>query len=191
MSLRYVLLALLSEKPNSGYGLGRLLSTDLSHIWDACLQQVYGEMAKLDTAGLVEAESIEIPNRPAKKIYSLTPLGQVALDVWLAEFSPQPSNKDDLLMKLYCLERSPKDATIRRLEERRNEYQEEEAELRHQLAKTTQTESVQLGLVFTLEAAKARAEGQVAWCDSALAWLRKRELPGEIEEPFQQVVAGT
>ena len=191
MSLRYVLLALLSEKPNNGYGLGRLLSTDLSHIWDACLQQVYGEMVKLDTAGLVEAESIEIPNRPAKKVYSLTPLGQIALDAWLAEFSPPPSNKDDLLMKLYCLERLPKDAIIKRLEERRNGYHEEEAELRHELAKRTQAEPVQLGLVLTLEAAKARAEGQAAWCDSALASLRKRELPGELEEPLQQVAAGT
>ena len=189
MRLRHVLLALLSEKPNSSYGLGRLLSTDLKHIWEVRLEKIYGEMAKLHSAGLVKTESIQNPR--AKKIYSLTSLGQVALDTWLAERSPQPSNKDDLLMKLYCLERAPKDVIIECLKERRNGYKKEEAELRHELAKTTQGKPVQLGLVFTLEAAKARAEGKVAWCDSALAWLRKRELPGELEEPLQQVAAGT
>jgi len=188
MSLRYVLLALLNDEPNTGYGLGRLLSKDLSHIWDARLQQVYGEVGKLEADGLVDAESIKFPNRMTKKIYSLTPLGQQALQSWLEERSPQPSTKDDLLMKLYCLERVPKNVIIQRMEERRSGYEKEATYLRYELAKTSQAEPLQLGLVLTLEAAKARAEGQVAWCDNVLARLRKEGLTAEPEEPLLQVV---
>ena len=85
MSLRFVLLALLSREPNTGYGLGCLLHGQLNHVWDAWLQQIYSELARLEAQGLVESESIELPNRPAKKVHSLTPAGSQALDEWLTQ----------------------------------------------------------------------------------------------------------
>ena len=68
MSLRSVLLVLLSKEPNSGYGVGRLLRNELGHLWDTRLQQIYGELAKLQSDGLVRAERFDLPNRPAKKV---------------------------------------------------------------------------------------------------------------------------
>lgn len=175
MSLRSVLLALLSKEPNTGYGVGRLLRRELSHLWDARLQQIYGELARLRAEGLVEVESIDLPSRPAKKIYSLTPAGQEALDEWLTQ-RPAPRNcKDDLLVRLYCLERIPTDVMIRRLEERRDEYVSEVRELRDQLTHAPRTNPAQLGYLLTLEAGFSRAEGQLSWCTNALSWLRETD----------------
>jgi DNA-binding PadR family transcriptional regulator len=173
MSLRFVLLALLSKEPNSGYGVGRLLQKELSHLRDARLQQIYGELSKLQADGLVTAKSIDLPNRPAKKVYSLTPPGQEALDEWLAQRPAPIACKDDLLVKLYCLERIPTDVIIRRLEERREQAESEVRELRRRLAQTPRTHPGQLGHVLVLEAALSRAEGQVSWCAKALSCVRE------------------
>ena len=105
MSLRIVLLSLLSKKRTTGYDIGRLLHSQLSHVWVAQLQQIYVELCELEAQGLVESESIQPPKRPRQKIYSLTPSGSKALDQWL-EKPPAPiSFKNKLLVKLLCMER--------------------------------------------------------------------------------------
>ena len=55
MSLRFVLLSWLSKEPATGYRLGRSLHSDLNHLWEAHSQQVYLELGKLETQGLVVA----------------------------------------------------------------------------------------------------------------------------------------
>ncbi len=178
------MLAVLSKEPNTGYGVGRLFQKELSHLWDARLQQIYGELAKLQADGLVTAESVDLPNRPAKKIYSLTPAGEEALDQWLVERSAPVACKDDLLVRLFCLERMPTDVVIRRLEERREQAESEVRELRRQLAEPRPRNSVQPGHLLTLEAALFRAEGQVAWCARALSCVREgRQAAMLSEEP--------
>ena len=172
MGLRHVLLTVLSKEPNSGYGIGRLLQRELSHIWAARLQQIYGELAKLQADGLMDVESIDLPNRPAKKIYSLTAAGKAELDRWLTDRAAPHTNKDDLLVRLYCMERIPKDALILRLEEERDACEAEARELRQRLAYRSRTEPSRLGLLLTLEAARCRVESQAAWCVKTLAWLR-------------------
>lgn len=150
-----------------------MLQKQLNHLWDARLQQIYGELAKLEAQGLAQAESIALPNRPAKKVYSLTPAGQEALDEWLAQRPAPRSRKDDLLVRLYCLERIPNDVIIRRLEERRDDHENEVRELSHRLAQTPRTDPAQVGYLLTLEAALSRAEGQASWCARALSCLRE------------------
>ena len=175
MSLRSVLLALLSKEPNTGYGVGRLLRRGLSHVWEARLQQIYGELARLRAEGLVEVESIDLASRLAKKVYSLTPAGREALDEWLAQRPASRNCKDDLLVRLYCLERIPTDVIVRHLEERRDEYVSEVRELRDRLAQAPRTDPAQLGYLLTLEAALTRAEGELSWCARALVRLREAD----------------
>ena len=175
MSLRYTLLALISKQPNTGYGIGRLLQDPFRHLWGARLQQIYSELSKLEGQGLVEAESIASPNRPAKKIYTLTPAGEEALDRWLKEPPVPLLSKSDLLVKLYCLERLPNDVIVRRLEERQAEYEGVAHALRDKLTKTRRTDPVQLGYLLTLEAGLAEVEGQASWCAKAVASIRETE----------------
>ena len=99
MSLRHVLLTVLSREPNSGYGIGKLLQKELSHIWDARLQQIYGELAKLQADGLMDVERVDLPNRPSKKIYSLTAAGMAELDRWLTDRAAPHTNSGNVMVE--------------------------------------------------------------------------------------------
>lgn len=189
MSLQSVLLAILSKEPNTGYGIGRLLRYQLGHIWDARLQQIYGELAKLEARGLVQCESIALQNRPAKKIYSLTPAGEQALDEWLLVRPSLQSNKDELLVRLYCLDRMPKDAIVRRLEERLDNAQQEARRLGQELNTVQRTDPTQLGLLLTLEAALSRAEALSTWCTRAIALLSESSESRERDAATRDAVA--
>lgn len=171
MSLRSVLLVLLSRASNTGYGMGRLLHHEFHHVWDARLQQIYGEFARLEEEGLVKAETIAMPNRPAKKVYSLTPAGQEALDDWLARPPALHPAKDDLLVQLSCLERTSTGVIARRLEQRRDDSVAQAVSLRELILKTPRTDPDYLGRLLTMQAALARAEAEAGWCDKAVAAL--------------------
>ncbi len=173
MSLRYVLLALLSNEPNTGYGIGRLLDTQLNHLWEARLQQIYSELAKLEERGQIVSESIDLPNRPAKKIYTLTAMGHEALDEWLEQPPARPASKNDLLVKLYSMSRLPIPIVLRRLEERRDESESSARSIRDKLSELRPGNVEDLGLLLTLESALSDLEANAAWCDRALEHIRE------------------
>ncbi|MEX1255138.1 MAG: PadR family transcriptional regulator [Dehalococcoidia bacterium] len=173
MSLRYVLLAVLSKQPNTGYGIGKLLRTELRHIWQARLQQIYSDLARSEAEGLVRAQVTHMPNRPAKKVYSLTPAGTRALDDWLAQPPGVDSARDDLMVRLYCLPSAPLDLLVRRLEERRDHIEARARELRRALEEASSDPNT-IGYLLTLEGALAGAEAQIAWCERAVSTLGER-----------------
>ena len=175
MSLRFVLLALLSKKRTTGYDMGRRLHREFSHIWVARLQQIYVELSKLEAQGLVESESIQPPKRPRQKIYSLTPSGSGALDQWLEEPAAPVSFKNDLLVKLLCMERLPNDFIIARLEERQADFEAMAQSLRDRLTDARRTTPDQLGYLLTLESALSTVEVQASWCAGKAGELREAE----------------
>ena len=175
MSLRFVLLAMLSNKQTTGYDMGRRLHNELSHIWAARLQQIYAELAKLEAQGLVESESIQPPKRPRQKIYSLTTSGIRALDQWLEEPPTPVSFKNDLLVKLFCMERLPNDFIIARLEERQADFEAMAQSIRARLIDARRTAPDQLGYLLTLEASLSTVEMQASWCAGKAAELREAE----------------
>lgn len=182
MSLRFVLLALLSKKRTTGYDMGRRLHSELSHIWAARLQQIYVELAKLAAQGLVESESVQPPKRPRQKIYSLTPSGSMALDQWLEEPAAPVSFKNDLLVKLFCMERLPNDFIIARLEERQVDFEAMAQSLRDRLADARHTAPDQSGYLLTLEASLSTVEVQASWYARKAAELREAEPPASVAE---------
>jgi len=164
-------LALLSKQPNTGYGVGRLLHRDLHHLWEASLQQIYGELGRLERDGLVVVESVAMSNRLPKKLYSLTAAGAEALDAWLTRQPAEPSAKDELLVQVFCLGRVPYSTVSRQLEQRRDDSLMEANVLRELMLPVPRTDAAQLGHLLTLEASLARVEAEASWCDKALALL--------------------
>ena len=182
MSLRFVLLAMLSKKEATGYDMGRRLHNELSHIWVARLQQIYVELAKLEAQGLVKSESIQPPKRPRQKIYSLTPSGSRPLDQWLEEPPAPVSFKNDLLVKLFCMERLPNDFIIARLEERQADFEDIAQSLRDRLTDARRTAPDQLGYLLTLEASLSTVEVQASWCAGKAAELREEKTAAAIAQ---------
>ena len=172
MNLRFVLFALLSVEPNTGYGLGRALNDEVKHLWDTSLQQIYGELRTMLTASLIEQRIVPISNRRAKKVYSITPRGRAELHRWLADGATLPRNRDSFLVKLYCLEQMPPDAVVRHLEERRDASIAEARELRAKKAAVTPADREHVGLLLSLDASLAAAEARAQWCEKTLARVR-------------------
>ena len=100
MALSHTILATLSSEAYSGYDLWKRFSQETSHYWKASQQQVYRELNKLEAQGAIAPEIILQENRPDKKLYRITAVGQEILTAWIAKPSEPMSVREDLLVKV-------------------------------------------------------------------------------------------
>ncbi|REK89118.1 PadR family transcriptional regulator [Streptomyces inhibens] len=100
MSLRHAVLGLLAESPASGYDLMKLFNATLSNVWPATQSQVYGELTKLTTAGLVE---VAAHGPRGRKEYAITEDGLAELRRWLTEVEPSGPQRHDGLLRVFFL----------------------------------------------------------------------------------------
>ncbi|WP_275463825.1 PadR family transcriptional regulator [Streptomyces noursei] len=100
MSLRHAVLGLLSESPASGYDLMKLFNASLTSVWPATQSQVYGELNKLTTAGLVE---VAAQGPRGRKEYTITHDGLTELRHWLTEVAPIGQQRHDALLRVFFL----------------------------------------------------------------------------------------
>jgi len=84
MSLRYALLALLRVGPQSGYDLQKQFSLSVGHVWHAPDSQIYPELRKMESEGLVEGEDQLRGERGTRRLYHVTPAGDAAFTAWMA-----------------------------------------------------------------------------------------------------------
>ena len=102
-TLGYALLGLLAREPQSGYQLAKHLKRPIGCFWSAGHSQIYPELGRLHTAGLVSFEPVQQQERPNKKVYSLTSAGRSALASWVVEDSLPTAGRSDLLLKAYSV----------------------------------------------------------------------------------------
>ena len=100
MALKFVLLTLLQQEPQTGYKIVQSFDSAIGYFWSASHQQVYRELAKLSDDGHVTANLIKQTDKPDKKIYSISKTGVNALTEWLESPAKKTSTKDPLLVKL-------------------------------------------------------------------------------------------
>ncbi|MFD5394623.1 PadR family transcriptional regulator [Streptomyces sp. NPDC127097] len=100
MSLRHAVLGLLAESPASGYDLMKLFNASLASVWPATQSQVYGELTKLTTAGLVE---VAAHGPRGRKEYAITEDGLAELRHWLTEVEPSGPQRHDGLLRVFFL----------------------------------------------------------------------------------------
>ena len=81
----YVVLGLLMKQERHGYEIHRYFSPGLGRVWYAGMSQVYALLKRLEAAGKV-VSTVELQgNRPAKKVYSITPRGHEDFLGWVHE----------------------------------------------------------------------------------------------------------
>src|SRR5438552_16167692 len=79
----YAVLGLLSLTPLAGYELAQAVNKSIAYFWPMSKTQVYSELGRLDSLGLVDAAEVEQERLPDKRVFTLTPAGARALDQWL------------------------------------------------------------------------------------------------------------
>lgn len=102
MSVRNALLGLLAQKPRHGYELRAAFEAVVGDgAWDVKPAQIYTTLERLEEAGLVERVSdLGEGDEPSRRIYALTPEGEVTLQDWFRSGVPAEHQRDEFYVKL-------------------------------------------------------------------------------------------
>ncbi|MDB9524984.1 PadR family transcriptional regulator [Oscillatoria sp. CS-180] len=176
MALSHAILVSLLDCPSSGYDLAKRFDGSVGFFWDASHQQIYRELAKLEAANHITAETIEQDARPNKKLYSVTESGKTFLMEWLDQSVSLCPIKDDLLVKLYGGYLIEPDAMVKELRQQRKlhqtrlvEYQAIEDRFFPDVEALSQKGTYQY---LTLRNGIQFEQGWLKWCDEAIATLQ-------------------
>ncbi|HEY4096434.1 MAG TPA: PadR family transcriptional regulator [Baekduia sp.] len=111
MSLRHAVLGLLAMEPATGYELTRKFDVSLSNAWHASHSQIYPELAKLESEGMVEVVATGARN---SRTWALTPVGREELRRWMVDVAPSRATRDESAIRIFIAPRllEPADARI-------------------------------------------------------------------------------
>ena len=99
MSLPHALLTALLERSCSGSELASRFDRSIGFFWHATHQQIYRELARLESAGWVE--SLPAPSgRGRKRVYRVLPAGRKELNRWAGESADPRPLREELMVRL-------------------------------------------------------------------------------------------
>lgn len=98
MSLRHSILGLLAREPSTGYELVRKFDLSLRTAWHASHSQIYPELARLESAAMVE---VVARGARGSKTYAITEGGRAELRRWLLESDPDRSQRNESALRLF------------------------------------------------------------------------------------------
>ncbi|KND26111.1 PadR family transcriptional regulator [Streptomyces acidiscabies] len=111
MALRNAVMAALLEGESSGYDLAKAFDASVANFWTCTPQQLYRELDRMETEGLVTGRVVEQRGRPDKRLFSLTRAGREAVHTYTAEPPAKPTAiRDELMVKVQCLDAGDGDA---------------------------------------------------------------------------------
>ncbi|MEV2277789.1 PadR family transcriptional regulator [Nocardiopsis sp. NPDC049922] len=104
MALRDAVMAALLEGEASGYDLAKGFDASVANFWMATPQQIYRELDRMESEGLVRARVVHQEKRPNKRLFSLTDAGRRALRDFTAA-PPRPGvAREELLVQVQALD---------------------------------------------------------------------------------------
>jgi DNA-binding PadR family transcriptional regulator len=178
MSLKHALLTALSGKPQSGYDLSREIEGSIGFFWNASHQQIYQELAKLETQGWLGVREVAQAGKPDKKVYRVTAAGLRELKRWMTDDDPDlPPIKDGLMIKLFAghlvdpdVIRSAIETQAARRQVRLNRFREIESRFFAGQTLSLERQYQYLGLRRGIRGEEAWLE----WSKEALAIIQKK-----------------
>jgi DNA-binding PadR family transcriptional regulator len=183
MGLRHAVLASLLEGEAAGYELSKRFDVSVANFWSATPQQLYRELERLESEGLVQGRVVEQERRPNKRVFSLTQAGREELHAFIAQPTRPAAIRDDLLVKLQAASADDLGAVRRAFEERREQARNKLAlydRLRDGLLDEN-SESVYLrgaervGPYLTLMGGRMYEQQNIRWCSAVLDALDQRD----------------
>ncbi|MBB5857431.1 PadR family transcriptional regulator [Amycolatopsis umgeniensis] len=118
MALRNAILAMLLEGESSGYDLAKSFNASVANFWTATPQQLYRELDKMETRGLVTARVVEQERRPNKRLFSLTDAGAAELADFTTRAPKPTAIRDELLVQVQAAEAGDDEAIRRAVADR-------------------------------------------------------------------------
>jgi DNA-binding PadR family transcriptional regulator len=100
MALKHALLATLLDGPATGYEMAKLFDAGVAHYWHATAPQLYQELTRLESEGLVTGTHVAQRDRPNKRVMAITDEGRAELERFVASPSRPTAFKNDMLVKV-------------------------------------------------------------------------------------------
>lgn len=113
---KYAILGLLTTGCNTGYEIKQLIDRSLNHFWKISYGQLYPILKQLVEEGLATVQETNQEGKPDKKEYYLTDKGKQQLSEWLQSPINIPTEKNEVLLKIFFSRHQPKNTTIFHLE---------------------------------------------------------------------------
>jgi DNA-binding PadR family transcriptional regulator len=177
-TLGYVILGLLARESRTGYDLARAMDRPIGYMWTAGHNQIYPELAALQSAGLVRHRVIDGPGPRETKRYSITPRGVAALTDWTDSPLRQQPARSELMVRvrnlwLISAERAHAFVTTVRVDHEAPlaTYREEEQGFADEGGHLSDPTSREFAAYATLRAGIGYELHMLAWCDWLVAEL--------------------
>ncbi|AHH19804.1 transcriptional regulator, PadR-like family [Nocardia nova SH22a] len=186
MSLKYAILGYLSSGPGSGYDLVQQLDGGLGWFWAASHSQIYPELRRLKTAGLITDTATTVGEKLEKRVYSLTDQGAHELREWTCTEPEYRPNRDPERLQLIFSDNNGADAIRRHLKAHLDYFTKrrdrlvrmrdrilsgQNARVQERLATKSESDRAMTLLLRDLAYGGdvRRAELEIAWASEALA----------------------
>ncbi|ONI84589.1 PadR family transcriptional regulator [Saccharothrix sp. ALI-22-I] len=182
MALRHAILAALLDGEASGYDLAKGFDASVANFWAATAQQLYRELEKIESQGLVSARIVEQQRRPNKRLFSLTEAGRAELHAYTTRRPKPTAVRDELMVQVQALEagdpEAVRDAVRDKLEAAETKLKRYERLRDNMLVGRTEAEFLAaadpVGPYLTLARGIAFEQENIRWCEFALDVLARR-----------------
>ncbi len=172
----YAILGLVSFAERSGYDLKRFADISVKHFfWSPAKSQIYAELRRLESLGLIVQREVEQERRPDKRLYKITPEGREALQLWLVRPELEPEVlKSSLMLNLFFGSLMPIDSIIDQIDRFREGLKGVITEF--EVTEATIKDSEEYFFPYlTLKCGIAREKSSLAWAEEALEQLRQKK----------------
>lgn len=119
----YVILGMLRLGKRTGYDIKALVDVSTRFFWAASYGQIYPELKRLEDAGLIEGHA-ETQGERKRRAFALTPLGEEALEAWIASGGPLHSEmRHEGILRFFFADATGPDEQIGLLQTIRAEHE--------------------------------------------------------------------
>ena len=164
------ILLMLLDQPRSGYEIRKYAQRHLSHFWQVSFGQIYPTLNKMSRRRLVTSLTFANPgNKPDRRVYSLTPLGEKRIREWLERPLP-PTFIVELLLKLAFVRHHSGDSILHELRTFKAAHVRS-LDLLNELQQAMNVIDAE-GRALTVAHQRAIARARIAWCNEAIEQMK-------------------
>lgn len=166
MHRELLLLGVLRQGNLHGYGINEFIQRDMAFCTDLKKPTAYHLLRKMAAAGWIQEQEVREGNRPARRMYHITPAGEAAFQRLLQEnLSAYHPTRFDGDIGLAFVDELPTSTALALLQQRR------EALLAEQTTIANVPQHGQGGMQLILEHQKRHLAFELAWLDEVMTRL--------------------
>ncbi len=173
----YVILGLLNEENLSGYEIKRIVDDRLSFFWNESFGQIYPELKRLTSEGLITVCTAERPVHSKQSIkYEITEPGRLELQDWLRAPVEKELIRFEILLKLYFSNANSSATMLEHVKEFQTSHHRQQQlfqQFEAQLKQNMDVHSNHRQILLVLSFGQKMWEAYAAWCEETIRSLEQ------------------